>query len=114
MNHKSYHEFITGSEAETILKAYNHTCYLTRFSEQQMKYVLSVAFKKKDGSFAYKHFQIVKNHGTSTFKIEGAEKSFNSVEKMLEYYQHNALTPIITHIGKPCFKKESEKKCVIS
>ncbi len=99
--HPSYHEEITGEEAEKRLQRCTNHGYLTRHSIKNQHYILSVC-KENPAGFVFKHFPII-------FNIEGCHKKyrigqkgrvFNNLKEMLEFYENNRIDPALNKIGQ--------------
>ncbi len=106
--HPSYHEQITGKEAEKRLQRCTEHGYLTRYSKINQYYVLSVCRKTVSGA-TLKHFRIVfKNNGhCKEYQIgEKTEKTFQSLLEMLNYYEKNRIDPALNNIGQPVTEDE--------
>ncbi len=95
--HRSYHNEISGEEAEKRLKIFGNHHYLTRYSENQKCYILSVCASDEDLQFEkIKHFQLK----LSDQGIEIQEKKqFADLEEMLKYYETNRLDTAFPKIG---------------
>ena len=95
--HPSYHQSMSAEEAEQRLKKCNgDCCYLTRFCEENRKYMLSVSQKRPTRSI--KHFQIEIRDGKCSI-FEGTEL-FDDITQMLQHYEHHRLDPAFKTIGK--------------
>ena len=96
--HSSYHQSIPGDEAKRRLKksGYPH-CYLTRYSETDRQYKLTI-YKKQRPSDIVKHFVIVIDNG-GRHKIDGKEEDFDSIQELLEHYEQNRIDPAFKTIG---------------
>ena len=94
--HACYHRAISGEEGEKRLKKHGGNCYLTRYSEIQKCYILTVYDSTKPVT---KHFEIKKSHGK--YKIRGKDMTFSSIQQLLEYYEHdNEFDPALSSIGR--------------
>ena len=95
--HESYHEGITGAEAERRLKlAGKNIAYLTRYSKEEKSYVLTV-FKKQIPEDVTMHFKIVIQNGKH--KIHRKQMKFDDIGTLLEYYEEHRLDPDMKKIG---------------
>ena len=95
--HTSYHQTISAKEAEQRLKKCDGgCCYLTRFCEENRKYMLSVSQKRPTQSI--KHFQIDVQDGKCN--IHEKPDVFNNITQMLQHYEQNRLDPDFKTIGK--------------
>ena len=95
--HDSYHQRISAEEAEKRLKKYDgNRCYLTRFSQNNNHYVLSVY--QKIPTQEIEHYGIDIQDGK--YKIQGKEDVFNDVTQMLKHYEQKRLDPAFKNIGK--------------
>ena len=104
--HSSYHNSIPGEEAVRRLKLHGRHCYLTRYSEHQKSYILSVYQRDKPRDIV-KHFEIVKG-ANARYKIKGQDdvQDFKSIEELLEHYEHTRIHPSLGTIGENCTKEE--------
>ena len=100
--HHSYHQAITGKEAEERLKMCGDHCYLTRYSEARGCYILSVYTKQN-----VKHFEISfePSGDHKVYKISGKAEEFNAIEAMLAHYENHRIDPAIKTIGR-CIKEQ--------
>ena len=105
--HQSYHEKITGEEAERRLKVFYRHCYLTRFSEISNCYVLSV-YKKKKPDDVVLHFKIIINKLNRRLNIEGKTKEFENIRQLLAHYEQHRIDPALNTIGRICSEQEYE------
>ena len=110
--HESYHEGITGAEAERRLKRLRMNSYLTRYSKKRKTYVLTV-YKLQAPEDVITHFKIDIKNGK--YNINGKTKTFNDIRKLLEYYERNRLDPAVSTIGekhtlKDFYQREKEEK----
>ena len=109
--HESYHEEITGAEAERRLKLIGTNSYLTRYSNKKKSYVLTV-FKQQIPEDVIKHYKIVIQNG---YKIDGKQFMCGDIRTLLEHYEKNRLDPAIKAIGekhtlKDFLQREKEEK----
>ncbi len=106
---KSYHNEISGEEAIKRLRAFGNHHYLTRHSEYWKCYVLSVYMSNEDlENEKYKHFPLIQKVSGKGIRIQ-EDKTFENLEKMLEYYQNNRLDPAFPTIGE-CITEEGYKE----
>ena len=101
--HPSYHGTMDRISAETKLREQDGSCYITRYSRTRKVYVLSVIKRKRPSSSGtVKHFKlkIEKQKDRASFEIHGAQRKFNSIAKMLDFYQQTHLNHDIGTIGK--------------
>ena len=108
-DHDSYHQAITGEEAEQRLKMCGDHCYLTRYSEAKECYMLTI-YKKKP-NMRVKHFQISFEHTEHhrIYKIEGKAEEFSGIKEMLAHYENNRIDPAFRTIGRPITEQELEE-----
>ncbi len=100
-NHSSYFGIKTGLEAEQLLTAMGEDCYLTRYSQQNRAYLLSVMKTTQcGGDNHFEHFKLLIDNKVEGYEIDGYEKSFKNIDNLLRYYQSNPITPRITSIGQ--------------
>ncbi|XP_064385797.1 putative uncharacterized protein DDB_G0271606 isoform X5 [Halichondria panicea] len=97
IKHRSYHNEISGEEAEKRLRVFSNHHYLTRYSENKKCYILSVCASDEDLQFEKtKHFQLkLSDQG---IKIQ-EKKRFADLEEMLNYYETNRLDTAFPRIG---------------
>lgn len=105
--HKSYHEEITGIEAEKRLKLCSSHGYLTRHSKENQHYILSVC-KETATDYIFKHFPIVfTNDGThKEYRIGERGKVFKSLQEMLQFYERSRIGPALKTIGQCVTERE--------
>lgn len=106
--HRSYHEAITGEEAERRLEQRGGHCYLTRYSKIRGCYVLSVHKQHRLLSPVKEHYEIV-IEGKTKCRIRGKTKIFDSIESLLEHYEQNRIDPSLRSIGVPYTEDEYEQ-----
>ena len=107
-DHISYHECITGEEAEKRLKHFAGHCYLTRYSKVHKSYMLSVYKKERNGD-TKRHFKIIVEKEKKV-RIERKEKSFDNIQELLNYYEKARIDEALIHIGKKFTKEEYDRK----
>ena len=111
--HKSYHQAISGEEAERRLKQCGKRhCYLTRYSERQKSYILSIY--EKTPNDVMRHFKIIivsKDVNSRIYKIEEKDQEFESIDSLLAHYEGNRIDPALRSIGRAISK--NPKKCII-
>ncbi len=107
----SYHEEITGKEAEKRLKLCTDHGYLTRHSNKNQHYILSVCKKTAD-DYVCKHLPIVfKNDGArKEYRIGEKGKAFNGLQEMLRFYERYRIDPALTSIGVCVTESEYTRK----
>lgn len=100
ITHPSYHGVISGSKAEAKLRQQDKVCYLTRYSESNKEFTLSV-LGSKDDEWIIQNFKIsIKNEkGHSVYEIPGTEVKFDDIVSLLNYYKDNPLNQFIDCIG---------------
>lgn len=112
--HSSYHQSITGKEAEKRLKQHGGHCYLTRYSEAKRCYILSVY--QKSPTYAMKHFKIVIDYSGKK-SIEKKQQKFDTIGELLTHYENSRLDPAFRNIGERYteddYAKATQRKCVI-
>ena len=86
--HPSYHHSITGNEAKRRLQMHDRLGYLTRYSDMQQCYLLTV-YKPTE---VIKHFKI--EIDGDVHKIEGKGKIFYSIGSLLAHYEDAKNTPL--------------------
>ncbi len=104
--HQSYHERITGEEAERRLKLFDRHCYLTRFSKNSDCYVLSVYQRQRPDDIAI-HFEIVINQN-GKLNIKGKTREFDDIRQLLRHYEQHRIDPALKNIGRICTQQEYE------
>lgn len=93
--HASYHQNITGLEAQQRLTMCGRLSYLTRFSEQWKCYILSVY---KPGP-VIKHFKIV-IEDDGQHRIDGKRMTFPDIGALLSHYERTRPDPAFTTTGQ--------------
>ena len=96
--HKSYHERITGEEAERRLRSRGRNGYLTRYSKAEKSYVLTV-FKEQTPEDVVMHLKIIIFGDRNQHKIEGKTNAFADIRTLLEHYEQNRIDPALRTIG---------------
>ena len=96
--HDSYHERITGEEAERRLRSRGRNGYLTRYSKEKKSYVLTV-FKEQTPEDVVMHLKIIITD-RGQHKIEGKDMSFANIKTLLEHYEQNRIDPALKTIGQ--------------
>ncbi len=104
-NHSSYFGIMSGLEAEQLLTAMGKDCYLTRYSQLNEAYLLSVMKMTQNGDNHFEHFKLMIDNEKEYYEIDGYEKSFKNIDELLDYYQSNPITPRITNIGQ-CLSRD--------
>lgn len=86
------------------LKAAQRDCYLLRYSDNQKKYLLLVLKRglgQDRGNDLIKEFEILTINGEKC-KINGASKSFRTLDELLSYYNTVPIHPSISSLGEIC------------
>lgn len=96
--HSSYHQSISGDEAERRLRERGRHCYLTRYSTNHKKYVLTV-FEPQMTSDVIKHF-IIAIDENRRYRIEGEDFDFESIQDLLHHYEDSRIDPALKVIGR--------------
>lgn len=120
--HPSYHQSITGKEAIRRLKESGHPCcYLTRYSEAQKSYILTV-YQQQSPQDMERHFRIIIDKNGRQ-KIDGEKREFKNIGKLLSYYETHRIHPSLRNIGcgynedelnkKPTEDTRPHRKCII-
>lgn len=104
LDHPCNHQSINRKEAERRLKLFGGDCYLIRYSEVQQTYVLS-AYHKTKHIESIEHYEITFDNG----KYKMIEKSFDSIESLLHYYESNTISPFWKKLGQ-CYTREEYKR----
>ena len=105
--HPSYHQAITGAEADRRLKQFrsNH-CYLTRYSKWHKCYVLSVyEYQIPPSDPVIEHFPIVVLKD-GKLKIENKARTFEDIRLLLQHYEEHRIDPALRSIGEPYTEKQ--------
>ena len=92
----SYHGEMKETDAEKILRECGGDCYLTRFSETNNDYVLTVLRKGQLENF------LIDNDikfSKLTFEIAGSERQFNDLRKLLKFYKKKPISRAFNGIG---------------
>ena len=110
--HRSYHGRMTGAAAERVLQGMNEEvpCYLTRFSANHNKYVLSVLTEDMEGELETQDFELAINNDNNRYELLGTGKSFNNIDDLLSFYERSPLTETIQSIGVPCVASEDTRR----
>ena len=111
--HECYHHNISKREAERRLKQRGGRCYLTRYSETNKCYILSISQTAPTNTI--RHFYIDKEKG-DVYKIRGKQKDFTSIEDLLAYYESHAIDPAFSNIGRRYAEEEYTRQqcCIIA
>lgn len=96
--HSSYHQSISGDEAERRLRDRNRHGYLTRYSARHERYILTV-FQLQTPSDVIKHFKIAIDENRR-YKIERMEQDFETIEALLGHYERIRIDPALRTIGR--------------
>lgn len=99
----SYHQSITGEEAEERLRTFGKHGYLTRYSESNRQYVLSVYKPRgRNQREVMKHFKLVRKSSFlgKKWKIDGHHKNFTLIALLLRHYERNRIDPALRTIGE--------------
>lgn len=107
--HPSYHQAITGAEAEHRLKQRGGHCYLIRYSKKNRCYVLSVYKEQRSLQPEIEHFEIIVGEN-GKHSIEGKVEAFDSIESLLEYYEQNRINPSLSSIGREYTYQEAVER----
>ena len=95
-DHRSYHGAISGSEANELLNLAPEKGYLTRYSNNKKRYVLSVFYPSIP---VVRHLLLAIDEEASSYVIQGTWKSFPGIYKLLDYYEINPLDSKLEDIG---------------
>ncbi len=110
-NNCSYHGKMTGAAAVQVLKGMNEVpCYLTRFSVNNNKFVLSVLTEDMEGELETQDFKLSINNDINRYELLGTEKSFNNIDDLLSFYECNPLNETIQSIGVQCVASEDTRR----
>lgn len=88
----SYHGQMGESDAIRILEEHGGDCYLTRYSQGNNDYVLTVVRNKKNENFKFKT-----DFG---FEIVGTGNKFNDLRTLLTHYRKRAISHTFNGIGE--------------
>ena len=118
----SYHGALTGRQANYVLRKCGGTCYLLRYSENKKAFVLSVLIRNDNDSddseafhtnFANFKLKITKgDDDQNIYEIDGSEERFQNINELLKCYSTTPLSPAVTNIGRPCTKRNQNKRGV--
>ena len=97
--HAAYHQAINGEEAERRLKKCGGHCYLTRYSNAQECYVLSVHEHQRHSKPTICHFKIV-IEDNGEHRIDGKVIVFQDIQSLLGHYEQERIDPALRSIGK--------------
>lgn len=107
--HSSYHQSITGDEAERRLKMFGQNGYLTRYSKSLKCYVLTI-YRKQRPDDVFEHLGIVIEKN-GKHKIKGREdEEFGSIDALLAYYETHRISPGFPSIGKIYTEEEFDRQ----
>ncbi len=67
---------MTGAAAEEVLQGMNEPCYLTRYSANHNKYVMSVLTENTEGELETQDFELSIDNDLHRYEILGTGKSF--------------------------------------
>lgn len=91
-NHPSFHGSLTRIEAVKRLIESGRSCYLTRYSSYIKCCVITVLRMSANGEWLqHLELELPQSSSQHTYKAAGADKSFEDVSQLLEYYQKNPL-----------------------
>ena len=91
-SHPSFHGSITRQEAVKKLIDAGRSCYLTRYSDYNQFCVISMLDLSHSGeTMQHLELQIPQDSSQKVFKVAGADEEFDSISKLLEYYQKHPL-----------------------
>ena len=113
--HNPYHHEISGKEAERRLKMRGGHCYLTRYSKNKKSYILSVYKEQRSLEPIIEHYKITVK-GSGRLYIEGTDKEFDKIHKLLSHYEKHPITCAISSIGHAYTEKQytsQDKGCII-
>ena len=106
--HSSYHQAISGVEAERRLRKFGRHCYLTHFSDRNRCYVLSV-YQNLEPVDTIKHFKITITSGQK-YLIDGKDKEiFPTIKQLLKYYESHRIDPALRSIGQKCKERDYQR-----
>ena len=106
-HHPSYHGKISGKEAEQRLTEHSEgNCYLTRFSENKKSYAVSAKISH-NGMVQPVHLVLEIDSEDSSYSLEGSRKPFQTINKLLKYYEQNPFNEEIRSIGSICYPSKS-------
>lgn len=80
----------------------NTPCYLIRFSDNNQKYVLSIMAENTEGQFIFLDYELVIDSQNDYYEVKDSGKNFQSIDKLLNYYEHNSLHVVTPNIGIQC------------
>ena len=89
----SYHEGITGAEAEWRLKLIRTNSYLTCYGNKKKELHADAANTRG----CYKELQ--DRYTERKYKIHGKQLKFDDIRSLLEHYERNRLDPAITNMN---------------
>jgi uncharacterized protein YkuJ len=94
MNEPSYHEQMTRKEAEReLMKQGSSRCYLTRYSDKNKMFKLSVMHSRRKNKF--EHFDISR----TKYTLKDSDMEFDTLAKMLEHYRSHRISKTLRNIG---------------
>ena len=98
-NHAAYNGILTGQDASERLGQREGIFFLFRYSNERKKYILSVVDSDKE----VEHIELEINNDEALYRLQGTEKIFPSVDRLVRYYQSHPLSASIRTLGKPCY-----------
>lgn len=103
--HPSYHGAMNSEDAKKKLQEHGGNCYLTRYSESQERYFLTVIRVNDEGEDpVFGNFAINiskgKDNVTTWYEIEKTERQFRDLFELLESFKKSAVSHSIAGIGE--------------
>lgn len=97
-------------DAESQLRQHDEKCYLTRYNDDLDIHVLSIKVTRKEDKPAFEHFpiNILTEDSHCCYEIDGSEKAFDDISKLLDYYKNTPVNYDIVGIGE-CIESENYK-----
>jgi len=96
--HSAYHGPIGSEKAKKLLREKGGKCFLIRYCDLRKIYLFTIVTSEQ--KIKDIHLEIdIEGFG---FTLSGSQKNFKSIDKLIKYFQSNALSPTIRTIGKPC------------
>ncbi|KAM9002762.1 SH2 domain-containing protein 2A isoform 1-T2 [Sarcophilus harrisii] len=94
-----FHGFITRREAERLLKNKPPGCYLVRFSESAVAFVLTYRSRS-----CYRHF-LLSQQPDGRHVVLGEDSAHERLPDLLRYYTLCPLSPYGEHLTQPCARQ---------
>ena len=91
-----------------VSRSLGSNCYLTRYSETQESYVVS-AIVYHQGIPTPVHIKLNIDTDNNSYSLEGTEKTFRTLDELLNYFEQNPLSHDIRELGTPCLPPDKSQ-----